>query len=338
MKVITPKKLPSYFKSNLLKKETIIIFFCLLVASFSHKNNIANDIDYTLETATIQSGLNPNILNATYVEVSNSDNNISFPTTQAHSIVFQNVHAAKLSLSWTRGNGGYCAVFMTSSVIGSAVPVDDVSYTANSIFKAGDQIGSSGWFCIYNGIGTTANVNGIMPNSIYRLMVCEYNENSGFIRYNTTTATDNPANQETKDIVINETDADTPSTDILEFIELYDGGVGNVSLDNLAIIFFNGSDDQSYNISPHANGIDLDGYSTDANGYFVLGNSGVSAANLNFNNNSFQNGADAVALYLGNGTDFPNDTPISSVNLIDAVVYDTNDADNTGLLALLTGG
>ncbi len=53
---------------------------------------------------------------------------------------------------------------------------------------------------------------------------------------------------------------------------------------------------------------------------------------------SFQNGADAVALFVGDDTDFPNDTPITTTNLLDAIVYDTNDGDDAGLLVLLNAG
>ena len=78
-------------------------------------------------------------------------------------------------------------------------------------------------------------------------------------------------------IVINEVDADTPGTDVLEFVELYDGGVGNTSLDGKVLVFFNGSNDLSYN------SFDLTGYSTDANGYFVLGNADVENVSIVFN-------------------------------------------------------
>ncbi|NRB40677.1 MAG: ExeM/NucH family extracellular endonuclease [Pseudomonadales bacterium] len=139
-------------------------------------------------------------------------------------------------------------------------------------------------------------------------------------------------------IIINEVDADTPSTDTLEFIELYDGGVGNTDLSGLALVFFNGSDDASYVPGGHANAIDLDGYSTDANGYFVLGNAGIAAADITFANNSLQNGADAVALFMADGSDFPEDTPVTNTNLIDALVYGTRDGDDNGLLDVLTPG
>ncbi|MCB1610067.1 MAG: DUF11 domain-containing protein, partial [Xanthomonadales bacterium] len=99
------------------------------------------------------------------------------------------------------------------------------------------------------------------------------------------------------------------------------------------LVFFNGSDDASYEA------IDLDGFVTDANGYFVLGNAAVVNVGAVFADNTLQNGADAVALYVGDDTDFPIDTPVTAINLVDALVYDTNDADDAGLLAplLLTG-
>ncbi len=67
-------------------------------------------------------------------------------------------------------------------------------------------------------------------------------------------------------VMINEVDADQDGTDAQEFIELYDGGIGNTNLSGLVVVLYNGSDDQSYN-----DAIDLDGYSTDVNGYFVIG-------------------------------------------------------------------
>ncbi|MGK7951626.1 MAG: hypothetical protein AB4368_23270 [Xenococcaceae cyanobacterium] len=129
-------------------------------------------------------------------------------------------------------------------------------------------------------------------------------------------------------IVINEIDADTPSTDDAEFIELDDGGIGNTSLDGFTLVFYNGSNDESYKA------IDLDGFSTNADGFFVLGNASIANADIVFNNNTLQNGADAVALYQLDATDFPNGTSVTADNLVNAIVYDTNDADDAGLLVL----
>lgn len=135
-------------------------------------------------------------------------------------------------------------------------------------------------------------------------------------------------------IVINEVDADTSGSDVLEFIELFDGGVGNTPLDGLVVVLYNGSDNKSYN-----NAFDLDGYSTNSEGFFVLGNEAVlPAPSIVIDNNALQNGADAVALYFGNAIDYPNDTPVTGISLVDALVYDTNDSDDLDLLSVLTTG
>jgi predicted extracellular nuclease len=134
-------------------------------------------------------------------------------------------------------------------------------------------------------------------------------------------------------ILINEVDSDTPSYDVLEFIELYDGGEGSTALDGLVVVLYNGSDDASYQA------FDLDGYATDIDGYFVIGT--VSGADLYVDPGSsgwLQNGADAVAVYVGDEADFPNDTAVTTDGLIDAIVYDTDDGDDAGLLVLLNTG
>jgi len=106
-------------------------------------------------------------------------------------------------------------------------------------------------------------------------------------------------------VCINEIDPDQTGTDMAEFVEI--SGPPNTSLDGLVIVLFNGSDDASYNA------FDLDGQTLDANGFYVL----------NLPSNGLQNGADAVAIYVGDDTDFPNDTPVTTTNLISAIVYGT---------------
>ena len=125
-------------------------------------------------------------------------------------------------------------------------------------------------------------------------------------------------------VVINELDADTPSSDILEFVELKTS-TPNMSLDGYVVVFFNGNVDASYA------SFNLDGYTSNVNGIFLLGNSAVSPSpSIIFSNNTLQNGADAVALYQGAAPSSP-----TTENLIDAVVYDTNDGDDYSLLSAL---
>ena len=133
-------------------------------------------------------------------------------------------------------------------------------------------------------------------------------------------------------IFINELDSDTPSTDTKEFIELK-STTPFFPLDNYVLVLFNGT---GSNINKSYYVIDLDGYSTDINGIFVIGNQLVSPVPDKLLSDSiFQNGPDGVGLYLGSSLDFPNLTNATSINLIDALVYDTSDADATELMTLL---
>lgn len=123
-------------------------------------------------------------------------------------------------------------------------------------------------------------------------------------------------------VYINELDADTPSSDTLEFIELK-STTPNFSLNGYVLVFYNGFTNGTGNLSYYA--IDLDGYTTDINGIFLAGNSLVSPSPaLVIPNASIQNGPDLVALYLGNASDFPVDTPATATNVIDALAYSNN--------------
>jgi hypothetical protein len=146
-------------------------------------------------------------------------------------------------------------------------------------------------------------------------------------------------------LLINELDSDsvnTPSTDFAEFVELYDTSGTSVPLDGYSLLYVNGNGDVTYFA------VDLDGRSTSALGYFTVGS--IPTADIQANNpanppgelgNLLQNGADAVVLYQGDASAFPNGTGIASIvpaNIVDAVVYDTADADDAGLLTLLVAG
>ncbi|MFK5879062.1 MAG: endonuclease [Flavobacteriaceae bacterium] len=133
-------------------------------------------------------------------------------------------------------------------------------------------------------------------------------------------------------IVINELDCDTPSIDTLEFLELK-SDTPNFSLNGYVVVFFNGSTngaDSSYLT------FDLDGFTTDVNGLLLIGSSSVSPIpQLIIPENLIQNGADAVGVYFGSDTDFPDGTLATTTNLIHALAYDTADADDTVLMGLL---
>lgn len=120
-------------------------------------------------------------------------------------------------------------------------------------------------------------------------------------------------------VVINEIDADTPSTDDKEFVELK-SATPNFPLDGYVLVFFNGTSSGTGNLSYYA--IDLDSYITDVNGIIHFGNALVSPTPaILVVNAMIQNGPDVVALYQGNDVDFPLNTPATNTGLIDALAY-----------------
>lgn len=136
-------------------------------------------------------------------------------------------------------------------------------------------------------------------------------------------------------IVINELDADTPSTDSKEFLELK-SETPFFSLDGYVVVFFNATSSGLTNFSYYT--IDLDGLVTDGNGIILLGNLQVSpAASFTIPQTTIQNGPDAVAIYLGNAVDFPLNTPGTSTNLVDAFVY-SNSATTTATTIMIALG
>lgn len=134
-------------------------------------------------------------------------------------------------------------------------------------------------------------------------------------------------------VVINEIDPDTPSTDVKEFIELH-SSIPNYSLNGFVLVFFNGTTAGTGNSSYFA--IDLDGYTTDVNGNFLIGNSQVSPAPIiDLPETTLQNGPDAIALYIGNASDFPLNTIASTTNLIHAIAYSNSTTAPTVLMTAL---
>ncbi|MFN3754662.1 endonuclease [Flavobacterium sp.] len=133
-------------------------------------------------------------------------------------------------------------------------------------------------------------------------------------------------------VLINEFDSDTPSTDDKEFIELK-SETPNFSLNGYILVFFNGTGslaDKSYF------SISLNGLTTDVNGLILIGNNLVSPVPERiFSNSSIQNGPDGVGLYLGTTADFPVGTTATTTNLIDALVHSNAAAQATSLLTLL---
>ncbi len=116
-------------------------------------------------------------------------------TEQATHITFSGAVGNSVTANWYSGTGtGGRAVFISEDTASIASPVNNTDYTANSIYKSGTQIGSTGWYCVYNNTGNSVTVTGLTEGKTYRVMVCEYDGGSGTEKYRTYSAKSNPAN------------------------------------------------------------------------------------------------------------------------------------------------
>jgi hypothetical protein len=129
---------------------------------------------------------------ATTVNIAVSGTVYTAPSTQAYNIVFSSITNVSTSISWTNGNGSSRAVFMKAANTGTASPVNGTTYTASTSFGSGTQIGSTGWYCVYNGTGSSVSVSNLQAATAYIVMVTEYNGISGAQVYSSSTASNNP--------------------------------------------------------------------------------------------------------------------------------------------------
>ena len=132
-------------------------------------------------------------------------------------------------------------------------------------------------------------------------------------------------------IVINELDPSGPGIDDMEFVELF--GPAGTDLSGFTLVVYNGSNSQSNNA------FDLNGYSLDENGFFLIGGPALTDADFVVSQtNWLQVGQEAVALYDAEVTSFPNGTPVTNEDLLDAVVYGNNQPPSLSLVDMLTPG
>ncbi len=113
------------------------------------------------------------------------------PAVPASNITFSNTTATGTAIDWTNGSGSSRTVFMAAATTGTPAPVNGTTYTPNTAFGSGSQIGTSGWFSIYEGTGSNVTVTGLTAGTTYRVMVVE---NNGAAFYQAGTAANNPAN------------------------------------------------------------------------------------------------------------------------------------------------
>ncbi|WP_223034177.1 MopE-related protein [Hanstruepera marina] len=99
------------------------------------------------------------------------------PTLQASFTSFV-ANATSMTLNFDSGDGSNRIVLAREGGAVNAEPIDGITYSANTSFPFGSQIGS-GNYVVYNGSGNTVQVNNLQFGSTYHFAIFEYNGSSG---------------------------------------------------------------------------------------------------------------------------------------------------------------
>ncbi|NHB69202.1 FG-GAP-like repeat-containing protein, partial [Perlabentimonas gracilis] len=255
---------------------------------------------------------------------------------QASHIFADNIEGNRLTLHWRRGNGKFCIVFAKQGDDGVAVPQDYSSYTANSEFGVGTEIGESGWYCIYKGTECSVDIEGLNALTNYRFHVIEFED--GPIYY-TEIVISNPATIKTQ-VFTELTDihiqgflrgsfawGDFNNNNLLDFIVMGNGSTA-MSLYPITHLYKNLGNDE-FVIEQTLEGIQQGSVAWsdyNNNGFldiFISGNSNNDGVTLVYKNN--------------NGTDFAEETQIQLLGVTESSVA-LHDFDNDGDIDLLLCG
>jgi hypothetical protein len=96
------------------------------------------------------------------------------PQVQATGVIAGGITTTTLQLNWTNGSGNRRLVLMKALTAVDANPVDNGTYTANSFFGTGTQLGT-GNYVVFNGTANTVTVTGLQSNTTYHFAVFEFN-------------------------------------------------------------------------------------------------------------------------------------------------------------------
>lgn len=129
-------------------------------------------------------------------------------------------------------------------------------------------------------------------------------------------------------LIISEVNADNPRLDTTEFVELYHTSGQRASLDGYTLVFYNGNGNIAYKV------LDLRGHSTDDRGFFLVGSvEMLPKPSILLPPNTVQNGPDAIVLYHTSAARYSEKMNVTTVGLVDAVVYMTRRTGGAEFLA-----
>ncbi len=114
------------------------------------------------------------------------------PEVQALLVNFTNPFADHFTANWTNGGGTARVVFVKQAASGTTTPVNNATYNPDASFGGGTQIGTTGWFCVFNGTGSSVTITNVVSGLPYTVQVFEYNGGAGSEQYTGFSYIDNP--------------------------------------------------------------------------------------------------------------------------------------------------
>ncbi|WP_425077419.1 lamin tail domain-containing protein [Psychroserpens sp. S379A] len=97
------------------------------------------------------------------------------PTTQASAYNTTAIGSSFATLNWTSGDGDEVLVLVKAGSAVDTDPTNGTSYTGNTAFGSGDEIGT-GNYAVYTGTtSSSASITGLTPSTTYHVAVYEYN-------------------------------------------------------------------------------------------------------------------------------------------------------------------
>lgn len=108
------------------------------------------------------------------------------PSVPSSAIYFQGIEGNKMTVKWTSGNGTKRILVGKEGSSVMATPQDGATYTANSAFGSGQEIGQ-GEFVLSNSIIAEATITNLLPDKVYHFAVFEYDGSGTNTRYLTST-------------------------------------------------------------------------------------------------------------------------------------------------------
>ncbi|MDQ3535012.1 MAG: fibronectin type III domain-containing protein, partial [Bacteroidota bacterium] len=106
------------------------------------------------------------------------------PTVAASNIIFSSITNNTVDMSWTNGNGQRRLVLAVekTSIESFFFPKDGSSFTSNSTFKLGSNVGYK-MYVVYDGNGNSVSINGLFNGTQYNFTVLEYNGSGNETNY-----------------------------------------------------------------------------------------------------------------------------------------------------------